>query len=115
MFGIVCNVSVVVFITYQDYHAGAELRQPSDWGIAILVVAISLMPSLALLAFGRQKRVVLTYASILFLILIWRVQYRYEDLHKWDGPGVVLLFLGMISAATLLVRAALSFFALTRR
>jgi hypothetical protein len=115
VFGIVCNVSFLVFVTYQDYCAGVGPHQLTDWGTYVFAIAISLAPSLVLFAFRHLWPVVFLYASMLFLILIWRVQYRYEDFFKWDMPGVVLLFLGMISVVVVLVRAAVSFFALMRK
>lgn len=113
-FGIVCNASFWVFVTQQEYYAGA-LDQPMNWGLAILATALLVMPSLAMLVFCRQQRVVFTYASVIFLLLFWRVQYRYEDLHKWDGPAVVLMFLGMISAMAILVRAGMGILAVIRK
>jgi hypothetical protein len=117
VFGVVCNVSVLVFETYQEYYAGVGgPHQLTDWGTGVFVIAISLAPSLALFAFRNLWPVVFVYASILFLILIWRVQYRYEDIFKFDTPLLVLLFLGMISLLVMiLVWAVVRLGALVRK
>jgi hypothetical protein len=109
VFGIACNLSFVVFVTYQEHYAGIGTR--GYWG----TVAILLAPSLVLFVFRHLWPVVFIYASIIFWILIYRVQYRYEDFFKWDTPAVILVFLGMISVVAVLLRAAVSFFALMQK
>jgi len=52
---------------------------------------------------------VVIYASVLFWILVWRIRYPHEYYvgQKYDNPGVILVFLGIISAAIVLVRATI--------
>jgi hypothetical protein len=64
VFGIACNVSFVVFVTYQDYYAGVGPQR--DWGMYIFAVAILLAPSLVLFAFRHLWPVVFIYTSIFF-------------------------------------------------
>ena len=78
----------------------------------ILVTAITLAPSLVLLAFRHYFAVAFIYASMLFWILVWRIEYphQYYVGRKYDDPGVTLVFLGLISAAVFSVWATIRSF-----
>jgi hypothetical protein len=80
-------------------------------GAALTLTAIMAAPSLVLFAFCNFFPVVVIYASALFWILVWRTEYphQYYVGQKMDGPGVVLLFLGLISAAVFVVWAVTRF------
>jgi len=101
VFGGACNLLFWIVEWIQDN--GSEDRAP------ILLIVVTLAPSLVLFAFRYFLPVVLVYASVLFWILIWRVEYphQYYVGQKMDGPGVVLLFFGAISAAIFVVWAAI--------
>ena len=109
IFGGVCNLLSVVFNIYQSYY----LQHLDDvWSSGlILAVAFSLAPLLVLFALRRLSLIVLAYASILFLILVWRVNYLLQysgpnpPFHKFDEPGLLLFLLGVISAVVVLVWA----------
>jgi hypothetical protein len=105
VFGGACNLLLWI-VTYQDDGS----IQPNSWHNLILT-AIILAPSLVLFAFRYFFPVVFIYASALFWILVWRIEYphQYYVGQKMDGPGVVLLFLGVISAAVFVVWAAIRF------
>jgi hypothetical protein len=107
MFGASCNVLFLIFDFYKD--DSLQHMRPNDWGKLILPIAITLVPSLVLLAFRRYFAVVLIYASMLFWILVWRVEYphQYYVGQKYDNPGVTLVFLGVISAVVLSVWATI--------
>ena len=124
IFGGVRNLSCVILSYYQEYCS--QHIQPDwdclqciepDWAKLILPTAISLAPSLVLFALHDLWPVVLIYASMLFSILVWRVEYPHEyyALRKFDEPGVLLVFLGMISMAVALAWATIRLSVFTRR
>jgi hypothetical protein len=107
MFGSVCNVSFLILESYKDYCEG---RVPSVWDWLNFPTAILLAPLLVLFLWRHLFPVVFIYASILFLILVWRVDWlkqvcAFKTFHKYDEPGLLLLFFGMISTAVVLVWA----------
>jgi hypothetical protein len=99
MFGASSNLLFLIVHFYQD-DSWQHIR-PDDWRNFILVTAITLAPSLVLFAFRHYFAVSFIYASVLFLILVWRIEYppQYYVGRKYDDPGVTLVFLGLISAA----------------
>jgi hypothetical protein len=106
IFGSVCNLLCVILEIYQDYCSQHILpdwdclqRIESDGLQLVLPTAIALASSLVLFALHRLWPVVFIYTAMLFAILVWRVEYPHEyyALRKYDEPGLVLLFLGMIS------------------
>lgn len=109
MFGASCNLLFLILIFYKD--DSLQHMRPNDWGMLILVTAITLAPSMALLAFRHYFAVTFFYASLLFWILVWRIEYphQYYVGQKYDNPGVTLLFLGLISAVVLSVWATIRF------
>lgn len=102
-FGALCNLLFLVATFYQ------EPVRPDEWHMLILSVAIMLAPSLVLLAVRHYLAVVFIYATALFWILVWRIEcpHEYYAGRKYDNPGVVLVFFGLISAAVVLVWAAI--------
>ncbi len=113
--GIVCNVTFIVFTAYQGYFAHPDQFISSfDWGRAVVSLAILLAPSAVLFTYRHRWPVVFIYAPTLFLILIWRAQYQYDDFLKLDTPGIFLVSLGLISVVIVLVQAAISFLAIMR-
>jgi hypothetical protein len=121
IFGSICNLLSWVLENYQFYHLQ---RVQVIWDFWLIFPAtLSLLPLLVLYLFRHLSSAVFIYASVLFLILVWRVQYLipYEFLwtgavsYKIDTPGLLLFFLGVVSAAVLLVRAAIWLAASIRR
>jgi hypothetical protein len=88
-----------------------------------LATAISLAPLLVLLILRHLLPVMLIYASVLFLILIWIWQVDYAaqcgfgsaPFRKFDEPFLLFLFFGMISTAIVLVWASIRFVVFLRR
>jgi hypothetical protein len=121
IFGGICNLLSWVLINYQDYYLQ---RVHVIWDLWLIVPAtLALLPLVVLFVFRHLSSVVFIYASVLLLILVWRVQHLvpYKFLwagavsYKIDTPGLLLLLLGVVSAAVLLVRAAIWFAASIRR
>lgn len=119
-FGGVCNLLSWALLIYEAYCFGGV---QSVWDVVHVGTAISLSPLLVLLAFRHRLPVVLIYSSMLFLILIWVWQVDYParcnfgaaPFRKYDEPGVLLVFLGMISIAVVLVWATIRFVVFLRR
>lgn len=121
IFGGICNLLCWVLSNYQFYYLQGD--RPI-WNFSLVFVGVmALMPALALFFLRRSASIVFIYAPILFLILIWRVQHLVPHnflgtgavSYKIDMPGLLLFLLGVISAAVLLVRAAISFVGHIRR
>lgn len=121
IFGGVCNLLSWILTNYQFYYVQ---RVQVIWDFWLIFPAtLSLLPLVVLFALRHLSSVVCIYASVLFLILVWRVQYLvpYKFLgagavsYKIDMPVLLLLFLGGISAAVLLVRATIWFVAFVWR
>jgi hypothetical protein len=110
VFGASCNLLFLIVTFYQD--DSLQHIRPNDWRMIILVTAITLAPSLVLLAFRHYFAVAFIYASMLFWILVWRIEYphQYYVGRKYDDPGVTLVFLGLISAAVFSVWATIRSF-----
>jgi hypothetical protein len=120
IFGGICNLLSWVLENYQFYYLE---RVRIIWDLWLIVPAtVSLLPLVVLFVLRDRSSVVFIYASVLFLILVWRVQHivPYKFLwagavsYKIDQPGLLLGILGLISAAVLLVRAAIWFAAFIR-
>jgi hypothetical protein len=109
VFGASCNLLFLILDFYKD--DSLQHMRPNDWGRLILPTAIMLVPSLVLLAFRYYFAVVFIYASMLFWILVWRIEYphQYYVGQKYDNLGVTLVFLGLISAVVLSVWATILF------
>lgn len=113
-FGGVCNLLAWALLIYEAYCVGG-VQSVRD--VVHLGTAIALSPLLVLLAFRHRLPVVLIFSSMLFSILIWvwRVDYPAQcsfgaaPFRKFDEPGVLLVFLGMISIAVVLVWATIRF------
>jgi hypothetical protein len=107
--GALCNLLFLILTFYQEPIRPNEWRM--EWRMLILFTAITLAPSLVLLAFRRYFAVAFIYASMLFCILVWRIEYphQYYVGQKYDNPGVTLLFLGLISAVVFSVWATIRF------
>jgi hypothetical protein len=105
-FGASCNLLFLIVTFYQ------EPVRPDEWHMLILPAAIMLAPSLILLVFRHYFAVVFIYTTALFWILVWRIEYPHEYYagRKYDDPGAVLAFFGLISAAVVLVWAAIRSF-----
>ena len=110
LFGGACNLLIVILTLYQD--ESLQHIRPNEWRSIIGVTAITLAPSLVLLAFRHYLAVTLICASMLFLILVWRIEYphQYYVGRKYDDPGVTLVFLGLISAVVFSVWAVIRLF-----
>jgi len=108
VFGASCNLSFLILTLYQD---ASFSWQPNDWGNLLLFTAIILAPSLVLFAFRHYFAVVFIYASTLFSILVWRIEYPhgYDAAGKYDDVVVVPIFLGLISAAVVSVWVTIRF------
>jgi hypothetical protein len=104
--GASCNLLFLIATFYQE----PPIRL-NEWRMVALVTAITLSPSLVLLAFRRYFAVTFIYASMLYGILIWRLEYPHEYYvgQKYDNPGVILLFFGLISAIVFSVWAVVRF------
>jgi hypothetical protein len=93
---------------YREYCFG---HVQSVLDLLDLATAISLAPLLVLFVLRHLLPVMLIYASVLFLILIliWQVDYPAQcsfgaaPFRKFDEPGLLLFFLGMLSTAVVLV------------
>lgn len=109
VFGASCNLLFLILDFYKD--DSLQHMRPNDWGELILPTAIALAPSLVLLAFRNYLGFVLIYASILFSILVWRIEYphQYYVGQKYDNLGAFLIFFGLISAAVVSVWATIRF------
>ena len=109
VFGASSNLLLLIVTFYQV--DSLQHIQPNDWRNIVLLTAISLAPSLVLFAFRHHFAVAFIYASMLFLILVWRIEHphQYYVGRKYDDPGVTLVFLGLISAAVFSVRAVTRF------
>jgi hypothetical protein len=110
VFGASCNMLCLILTLYQDdSFSWQDIRHPRD--VLIFFLAFTLAPSLVLLAFRYYFGVVLIYASMLFCILISRIEYphQYYVGQKYDSPGVFLVFFGLISAAVVAVWATIRF------
>jgi hypothetical protein len=121
IFGGICNLLSWVLENYQYYYL-EHVR--IIWDLWLIIPAtVSLLPLVVLVVLRHRPSVVFTYASVLFLILVWRVQHLvpYKFLwvgavsYKIDQPGLLESLLGAISAVVLLVRAAIRFAAFIRR
>ena len=97
VFGASCNLLFLILDCYQD--DGLQQMRSNDWGNLILLTVIMLAPSFALFAFRYYFAVAFIYASLLFWILVWRIEYphQYYVDQKYDNPGAALIFLGLIS------------------
>src|SRR5580692_4024814 len=86
VFGGACNLLFVILTLYHD--DSLKHIRPNDWGVLILSVAITLAPSLVLLVFRRYLPVTVIYASVLFSMLVWRIEYphQYYVGRKFDDP-----------------------------
>jgi hypothetical protein len=118
VFGGACNLSCLALSFYQERCQDGQF----DWGFWLSpAVVISLAPLLVLFALRRLSLVVFIYACILLFILVWQAESLKEycfgvgKFHKWDEPGVLLVFLGMISGAVFLVWAAIRLVVFLRR
>lgn len=120
IFGGLCNLLLLVLTIYQYYFLQ---RVPVIWGFWLIFSStLSLLPLAVLFVLRHRPWVVSIYTSILFFILVWRVQHivPYDFLwagsvsYKIDQPGLLLGLLGVISAAVLFVRAAIRFAAFIR-
>ncbi len=111
VFGASCNLLFLILELHQDDSFSWQRIRPNDWGNLFLLVAIQLAPSLVLFAFRHYFAVVLIYATMLFSILVWRIEYphQYYVGQKYDNPGVVLIFIGLISAGVFSVWATIRF------
>jgi hypothetical protein len=109
VFGASCNLLFLILEFYEEDIL--QHMRPNDWSNLLLFTAITLAPSLVLFAFRHYFGVVLIYASMLFWILVWRIEYphQYYVGQKYDNPGVTLVFLGLISAAVVSVWATIRF------
>jgi hypothetical protein len=119
IFGGVCNLLCLIFVFFQNYYLQ---HFQFVWSFSLIpLVAISLAPLLVLFALRHLSPVVFIYASTLFLILVWRVDYLVQysrasaPFHKFDDPGILLLLLGMVSTAVVLVWAMSHFVGFIRR
>lgn len=109
VFGASCNMLCLILTLHQDdSFSWQNIRYPRDF---LFFLAITLAPSLVLLAFRYHLGVVLIYASMLFSILVCRIEYphQYYTGQKYDSPGVFLVFFGLISAAVVSVWATIRF------
>ena len=113
VFGGMCNVLSFVLNIYQNYY----LQHHQDvWSFALILPAVlALAPLLVLFVFRHLWPVVFTYGLMLFLDLIWRVDYLEQysranpPFHKLDEPGLFLFLFGGISVVVVAVRAAIVF------
>jgi hypothetical protein len=105
----VCNLLCLIFQLYQNYYL-QHFQVVSRFSL-IPPAAIALAPLLVPFALRHLSSVAFIYASMLFFILVWRVDYLVQysgasaPFHKLDEPGVLLLLLGIVSTAVLLVWA----------
>lgn len=109
VFGASCNLLFLIFEFYEEDIL--QHMRPNDWGNLLLLTAVTLAPSLVLFAFRHYFAVIFIYASMLFSILVWRIEYphQYYVGQKYDNPGVTLIFLGLISAVVFAVWATIRF------
>ena len=121
IFGGVSNLLSWVLENYQFYYLE---HLPVRWNFSLFFTeVISLAPVLVLFVMRQVSSVIFTYAFLLFLILVWRVQHivPYNFLgtgavsYKIDMPGLLLLFLGVISAIVILVMAVIRLLIFVRR
>lgn len=113
--GVLCNLLFLIVSFYQDPIRPNEWRM--EWRMLILFSAITLAPSLVLVAFRHYFAVVFIYAAMLFGFLVWRIEYphQYYVGQKYENPGVILIFLGLISALVFSVWATIRFVVFTWR
>ena len=109
VFGASCNLLFLILTLYEA--KSLQHIRPNEWGGLIPVTAITLAPSLVLLAFRHYFAVTFIYASMLSWIFVWRIEYPYQYYvgQKYDNPGVTLAFLGVISAEVFLVWTTIRF------
>jgi hypothetical protein len=110
-FGVSCNLLFLFAAFYQ------EPARPEEWHTLVLPAALMLAPSLVLLIFRQHLAVVFIYTTALFWILVWRIEYPHEYYagQKYDNPGVVLVFFGLMSVVILTVWAAIRLIVLVWR
>jgi hypothetical protein len=120
VFGGVCNLLCWFLSNYQSYYLE---RDQLVWSYSfIFIEGILLAPLFALVVFRHFMPVIFIYDFLLFSILSWRVCHlvRYQffggsaGFYKIDMPGLLLVFLGVISAAVVLVRSAFYFSGIMR-
>jgi hypothetical protein len=101
VFGASCNLLFLILTLYHDDSVSWQRMRLYDWGYLLFATCIVLAPSLVLFAFRHSFAVVVIYASILFSMLVWRIEYPHYLARKYDDPAVALVFFGMISAGIL--------------
>lgn len=120
MLACVFNVVTIAGIHYQEYMSGEISRGNISSLInfpALVSETIFLCPMLVVLIARRNAPIVISYASILFVILLGRIYYLLPFqltgvrgwIQKYDWSDICLILLGTLSGAAIAVWAIVRF------